>query len=490
LHFSSTHSTPLSTSSPEQVSDHATTPLKSILLCGASVRSLAESCITAGLRPLCIDFFADHDLKRSLQQGRGRFVARLNSFEDLPQALRRIRRSVPLVWAGGLENYSDVLRTLAEDRIVIGAAPEAVEAVRNPLNLANWVCRSDMQVPQILLGALPDAGQRWLQKSIRSSGGLGVHWMTRGLPTIGRADDRGGSQRSEDPQELPHGSNYFQEFIDGVPLSATFVSGPDGVRSIGVSLQLVGWPSLGASDFLFCGNIGPICPPAWMSRRLLATAIPVANRSGLRGVFGLDFILKQGVLWLLEVNPRLTASHVIYDQVATNELQKPLFVEHLHAFGFSSSTNLSESSRTLSRKALALGNSPTEPAASALPLTKDGRQRSRDLGRVMLRMILWATEEFMAPDYHAPGDMARFLGLKPETVRLGDLPAAGSSVSKRSPLCSVEMEVADLCAIPNALVASVDRTGAEPKYCWDSTAAAIRDLLRLYELHLLATPGC
>jgi predicted ATP-grasp superfamily ATP-dependent carboligase len=496
------------------VPDYATTPVQSILLCGASVRSLAESCMSVGLRPLCVDFFADHDLKRSLQKGRGRFVTRLNSFEEIPQAIRPIRRNVPVVWTGGLENYPDVLRTLAGDRPVIGASVDAVEAVRNPLNLANWVSRSDMQVPPMVFGSIPELNTRWLQKSISSSGGLGVHWMARGSPTQRNHCGSGNSGFSGSViptqagiqcrdldfrprvcgnDELPESqvltSHYLQEFIDGVPLSATFVSGPDGVRHIGTSLQLVGWPSLGASDFLFCGNLGPIRPPAWMSQQLLAAATSIVKQSGLRGVFGLDFILKERVLWLLEVNPRLTASHVIYDQTSADRLRKPLIVEHLNAFGYSPVRSLSPDPISESRKALAAGELPRKPAASTLPLTKDATQKSSDIERAMLRMILWATEDFRASHFHASSDMALFVGLRPGAVHTADLPAPDSTITQRSPLCSVELQAAELCAIPDALIAALDRPCTQPKYGWDLVVAAIRDLLWQYETHLTAIPG-
>lgn len=83
---------------------------------------------------------------------------------------------------------------------------------------------------------------------------------------------------------------------------------------MGVSLQLCGWDCLGATEFRFCGNVGPIELPPALETAMHAAAITIARESALRGVFGIDFLLTAEGLWLLEVNPRIPASHWIYDR--------------------------------------------------------------------------------------------------------------------------------------------------------------------------------
>ena len=54
----------------------------------------------------------------------------------------------------------------------------------------------------------------------------------------------------------------------------------------------------------------------------------VAEACGLRGWFGIDFIVNQNQVWLIEINPRYTASMEILERVSGSSL----FPQHLSAF--------------------------------------------------------------------------------------------------------------------------------------------------------------
>jgi predicted ATP-grasp superfamily ATP-dependent carboligase len=361
---------------------------RSILLCGASVRSLAESAIAAGLRPLCIDFFEDADLTKLLSSGRGRFVGQIDSFTQLPQMIRSTRKSIPLLWAGGLENHTDVLREISQTRVVIGAAPDIVESLRNPWILRNWLSDAAIDSPRLATEGNADSHCSWLQKSMSSSGGLGIgRHAQAGQPEI-----------------------YLQEYIDGVPMSATFCLDDSGLHLFGMSLQLIGWPCLGATGFLFCGNVGPVNPGDRVTQQVLSISRIIADNSGIRGVFGLDFILRQGQAWLLEVNPRLTASHMLY------ELQQPGLLIHrqLGAFGWMS----------------------TRPPRS-LKSSKPGVSQS--LPVVSARLIFWAKVDVQFGHNDEPQGASR----RCLPIRIADYPQPGSVIAKSGPLCSLHLTASE-----------------------------------------------
>ena len=358
---------------------------RSLLLCGASVRSLAESAIAAGLRPLCVDFFEDEDLKKILSSGRGRFVGRIESFDQIPKLIRSVRSSIPILWAGGLENHSDLLREIGQQRPVIGADPAIVDLLRDPRNLSHWLAGATIGVPRLASEARADTNCLWLRKSVNSSGGLG----------IGGASPADMSHRAESPR-----GTYLQEYIDGVPMSAMFCSDSAGVHLCGMSLQVIGWPSLGASGFLFCGNVGPVDPGQEVTRQVLEAARGVVEHSGLKGVFGIDFILRHGRAWILEVNPRITASHMLYEQ------QYPGLITHRHL--------------------AALGWQASRPKR----LLEQGSMRSLvPLSTVTARLILWAREEIRVPKSFG-ADSASY-------PRIADRPQPGTVVPSGSPLCSI-----------------------------------------------------
>ncbi|MCA9036688.1 MAG: ATP-grasp domain-containing protein [Planctomycetaceae bacterium] len=281
-----------------------------VIICGASVRSLAASAIQCGWAPICFDFFADTDLIQLLQRSGGKFAGQLRSFRDLPSILDAISGEVPLVWCGGMENYPSTLAELALMRPVIGPTVDSVMAVRNTESLRGTLNDCGVYLPENAPDTGGDQEQRWLIKPIHSSGGQHIRLL-----------DSAGDLAAVSPDF------QYQRFIDGCPISATFVATAASTRLIGCSLILSGVQSLNASGFQFCGNIGPVVLPQLLQDRLIRAAQAVTSRTQLRGAFGVDMILKEGELWLLEINPRITASHEIYE-LSSN---RNLFAEHVAA---------------------------------------------------------------------------------------------------------------------------------------------------------------
>ena len=284
--------------------------MKPLLLCGASVRSLARSAVRAGWEPWCVDFFADVDLTDFLTTCGGRFVGAIQSFDQIPNVVSAISPQVPLVWCGGLENYPAVLSQLGLQRTVFGASAASIRRSRDLPFLQQNLGGEGYLLPRTTwftdqFGRLESSSTHWLIKSKVSSGGLGVRRQTR------KSDI---AHPTGDP--FPPGFNsrhYVQEFIAGTPMSAIFLAAHHDAILIGCSLQLTGLTSVNADEFQFCGNLGPVHLPSRIVEHISSLGRKVQQLTGLHGVFGIDFMLRDGEVWLLEINPRLTASHEIYE---------------------------------------------------------------------------------------------------------------------------------------------------------------------------------
>jgi predicted ATP-grasp superfamily ATP-dependent carboligase len=100
---------------------------------------------------------------------------------------------------------------------------------------------------------------------------------------------------------------YLQEFIDGSSMSAQYLTAAGRTELLGVTEQLVGEPWLHARAFAYCGNIGPAQVSAGLRETLSHTGDAVARWARLRGVWGVDFILRDGLPYPVDVNPRYTA---------------------------------------------------------------------------------------------------------------------------------------------------------------------------------------
>jgi predicted ATP-grasp superfamily ATP-dependent carboligase len=101
---------------------------------------------------------------------------------------------------------------------------------------------------------------------------------------------------------------YIQEYVEGTSFAAAYLGDGRQAQLLGVTRQLVGEPWLNAASFDYCGSIGPVPIPAALRRILERLGDVLVKGSRLRGLFGVDFILRDGEPWPVEVNPRYTAS--------------------------------------------------------------------------------------------------------------------------------------------------------------------------------------
>jgi predicted ATP-grasp superfamily ATP-dependent carboligase len=77
---------------------------------------------------------------------------------------------------------------------------------------------------------------------------------------------------------------------------------------LGTTEQLIGTEWLNAPPFRYAGNFGPVEMSATLKRDLQLIGDVGGEHCGLVGLFGVDFILRDERPWVVEVNPRYTAS--------------------------------------------------------------------------------------------------------------------------------------------------------------------------------------
>ncbi len=123
---------------------------------------------------------------------------------------------------------------------------------------------------------------------------------------------------------------YRQLLLEGTPGSAAFVADGRIAVLLGVTAQLSGFRELGGRGFAYGGNIAGPARDLLSGKALdlLTEAVGAITRHfALCGLNGVDFILRDGVPHLLEVNPRYTASMELLEELA----QINLFDIHLEA---------------------------------------------------------------------------------------------------------------------------------------------------------------
>ncbi len=261
------------------------------MIVGVSTRALAESASRAGYSCLSVDAFGDLDQKERvrnvcLPRDLGRPYSAAAAV-----AVGRRWAAASAAYVGNLENHPGAVRRLALGRQLLGNVPATLARARDPFAVGEVVRRAGGRVPLTLLPGETrhaSAGVRWLRKPRRGGGGSGVKEWKPGAP-LG-------------PHEL------VQERIEGVLASVAFVANGQRAVLLGMSRGLAGDPVFGARGHRYCGSIYPFSADPPLLERMRSIAGAVTEAFGLVGLNGIDFILKAGEPYVLEVNPRYCAS--------------------------------------------------------------------------------------------------------------------------------------------------------------------------------------
>jgi uncharacterized protein len=248
-----------------------------------SARMIAQLAVADGYEVIALDRFGDVDL-RAIAPGA------TASSNDALVALADGIEADAVVYGGGLENRPDLVARLSHGRELFGTPAEALDAARDPWNIALAAHAAGARAPETRsIEELPDFDRAthadvWLRKPRRGGGGRGVRrWM-------------GGRLRA---------TEILQRHVGGLSCSAVAIA--DGRRAtvLGITEQL-------HRRFRWIGNLTPPRRPdaelTELQRQLSSVCSEVAARFGVRGAFGVDAIWDGRHAWVLEVNPRPPAA--------------------------------------------------------------------------------------------------------------------------------------------------------------------------------------
>jgi uncharacterized protein len=287
---------------------------RSVLVIGISARAFVESAVRSNYSVTALDAFGDEDL-RMLAPGYS--LPRDFNLPYSPGALFDASRQLSfdaVAYTSNLENHPDILRRFEAAHRIAGNAAAAVEAVRDWRTLFSSLRAAGFCVPETIVGydGYSPASGRWLTKPVRSGGGHGILFF------------QGQSPREE---------TLLQEYLPGKVCSASFVANGSESVLLGITEQLIGDQRFGVQGFRYCGNILPL--PETYDRGdingIVGTVRQISEflvcKFGLSGINGFDFILNHGEVYLIEVNPRYSASMELIERA----YNLPIFHIHMEA---------------------------------------------------------------------------------------------------------------------------------------------------------------
>ncbi|GIW95669.1 MAG: hypothetical protein KatS3mg110_3710 [Pirellulaceae bacterium] len=277
---------------------------------GASGRAAAQSARRAGFQPCVADAFGDWDTCQGATTLRlSPYPAQLRFLAELAD----VRGSPPLLYVGGLENYPKLLKKLEKDFTIVGTPVGALPKVRNPWNVARAAAEAGFEPLELIADHSPPESGVFVWKRYRSAGGLHVflHIPSR-------------SRRFHPPKP---GRGYYQAYAAGVGYGAVYLGANGRAVLVGVTRQLTGIRAWGARRFLYSGSLTvERCGVARPQLERLGNVL--AEQFGLVGLFGVDFIVRGSKAYVVEVNPRYTASCELLER----QLDRSLVADHWNAW--------------------------------------------------------------------------------------------------------------------------------------------------------------
>jgi uncharacterized protein len=358
---------------------------KPILIVGASARAAAFSGCRAGLRPWCADLFADSDLEQVC-------TAIRIAPREFPNRLLRLLDNAPAgpwLYTGGLENRPHFVQQMAQVRPLWGNDANVLRRVRQPWEVATFLKGAGLPCPEVRFADRPGrADGNWLVKPLAGAGGHGIHVWSGQCPAKMWSSE----------------GVFLQEYIEGDPCAAVYVAGGHRTMLLGVTRQLVGEAWLRASRYHYCGSVGPLDLAKEIEAAFVLLGHALANGFGLRGLFGVDCVLRDGVPYPVEINPRYTASVEVLE----------------HATGMVA--------MDLHRQAFVM------PLAFA-PLTPDPFPRKRGEQNVVGKVILFARERLTVP-VNGPWTSA-FDQPATELRTFADIPHVGEVIDQGKPIVTL-----------------------------------------------------
>ncbi|ATW24043.1 ATP-grasp domain-containing protein [Candidatus Formimonas warabiya] len=371
-----------------------------ILLVGASVRALMESAAASGYQVIGIDFFGDVDAG---WQGKILSLVQDGGLTPSLKNLWKMARATPcqgLAYTSGPENTPKELIYWENRGLLRGNGASVLTGVRNPWRLSASLKQIGSHMPRFsapVQGKSGEGGEKWLLKPLHRGGGHGIVELPEAKEDVGKLISR-----------LPDPAQYIiEEYVEGIPASATFLANGREALLLGTSRQLISRRGV-ARPFLYQGNVVPldlsgILEEKAFAEELIKIIVHLTGDFKLLGINTLDFIVNRDGIWILELNPRWSASVELIESYSG----KRLFAAHLAACA---------------------GREMKKIFPDLFPLWGRGREKAPVFWG---KSIVYA-DPALVIKAHKEQDL-RFLYAQ----GMRDIPRAGTKIKKGQPICTV-----------------------------------------------------
>ena len=286
--------------------------MENILVIGANTRPIVCSLKKVGYNVSSADYFGCTDLKKCVNNFRS--ILSQKPYSKCGNFSKKFDPEVILSMASELVDDADFIiynsgispSTLPKRKVI---GNRDINNVENKYELYKRLKKSlgsGFKLPETyLVTDLEDAleivdaseAKKFLLKPLEGSGGVGIQNID-------------GIDQGTDIHEA-----ILQEIVDGQDVSASVLSSGDEAVTILTSEQLIGNKWLGQREkYGYCGNIVPYIQQDGLKNQLIneyieEIAAEVVADLKLIGSNGVDMVIKNGEVYVIEVNPRLQGTY-------------------------------------------------------------------------------------------------------------------------------------------------------------------------------------
>lgn len=270
-----------------------------ILAIGYSVRHIVCSGSRAGYEMYAADAFGDLDTKRCAREYFQLDPLQLHA--ELKNLKEVIQRVDGLIIGSGFESADFGVLKEEDRRKILGNAPEKTKEISNKAWLSSRLEVLGIPHPLTYTG-------REITERIENAEHF--HYPVVAKPAYGGGGTANFFCHNETElirwaTQLPE--FLYQEYIQGKHASVSTISTKRAAMTVCLNEQLLGVDSLSApGPFVYCGNISPFVTK--FSDRMCALAEELTSELGLLGSNGVDFVITDDGLVVIEVNARLQGS--------------------------------------------------------------------------------------------------------------------------------------------------------------------------------------
>jgi predicted ATP-grasp superfamily ATP-dependent carboligase len=264
--------------------------MKYLLVVAGSARMLAQAAKKSGFKVLVIDLYADLDT-----QGYADDYRQVESLaeHDLSAAVDYFieRYAVShLVYGSGFECCPESLYYLSSRLNILGNHPDVFARQLDKQAFFSTLDDLNVRHPDVVFSA-PGCTEDWLVKPMRGQGGFGI-------------------ERYRDGDQVKP-SDYWQKFQAGTPHSALFLADGQNMHVVGFNIQWCVRVSE-SQEFIFSGLMNHAELPDQHKKEITGWLEQMVPAFGLKGINSLDFIHADDGSYVLEINPRPSASMQLY----------------------------------------------------------------------------------------------------------------------------------------------------------------------------------